>query len=83
MRFGSDPIRGSNPRSSAQVTASLRRGFRMPGLPGLSRFNMGGTHKARTLGFHGPSSAAAGRFRGTTAAAASEAACSISGKSVT
>src|ERR1700678_466305 len=28
MRFGSDPIRGSNPRSSAQLTFRFQPGFR-------------------------------------------------------
>src|SRR5579859_694400 len=38
MRFGGDPIRGSNPRASARVAGSFRTFLRVRGLPVLLVF---------------------------------------------
>src|SRR6185437_4205910 len=48
MRFGSDPIQGSNPRSSAQITGRFREVIRPHEAAGFLLFCPACVHTART-----------------------------------
>jgi hypothetical protein len=84
MRFGSDPIRSSNLRASAQQTGSFREAFRALGTAGFcvqSPMHAQSTHRGQRVPRR--PFLALGGFWGTMAAAASAALFMISGNNVT